>query len=36
MDMYLKRVGFLFCLLGIFVYVQSQNLAFPGAEGYGK
>lgn len=34
MDMYLKRVGFLFCLLGIFVYVQSQNLAFPGAEGY--
>lgn len=32
--MYLKKVGFSFYLLSIFAYVQSQSLAFPGAEGY--
>lgn len=32
--MYLKKVGFSFYLLSIFAYVQSQSLAFLGAEGY--
>lgn len=35
-DMFFKRIGFLYILLGMFSYVQAQHLAFPEAEGYGK
>ncbi|MBM6901624.1 pectate lyase [Phocaeicola coprocola] len=35
-DMFFKRIGFLYILLGMFSNVQAQHLAFPEAEGYGK